>query len=179
MSFQNLAALLDDQLQELHSAEEYLAKNLPELLSGVYSSELKSLLEQHIRESESHERKLAAVLKKRGLSLHAGRSRVVDLLVKRGRELVEMRGDSTVLDIGLLFILRAVETYEKCAYDAAKTVAEALDLQEVIAVLLENTRDEEAMERSCTVLSEDMIDAVHSSLFIEAPQSTRQPGGVA
>jgi ferritin-like metal-binding protein YciE len=159
MSFRSVEELLDDQLQELHAAEVHAVKGLPALLGGAFSEELKSLLQRHIKESESHERALAAILKKRSISPHLGRCRVVDAMLKRGREIAEMRGDSVVLDVGLAFVLRALETYEQCAYSMAKTLAEALDLRDVAEVLHTNYRDEEKMEQSVTVLSEDMIDA--------------------
>jgi ferritin-like metal-binding protein YciE len=160
MSFRSVEELLDDQLQELHAAEVHIVKGLPALLDGAFSKELKSLLGGHIQESERHEQTLAVILKKRSISPHIGRCRVVDALLKRGREIAETRGSSVLLDVGLVFVLRAIEAYEHCSYSAAKTLAEALSLSEVVEALETNSRDEEKMEQACAVLSEDMLDAV-------------------
>jgi ferritin-like metal-binding protein YciE len=180
MSFRNLEELLDYQLQELHAAETHAVKDLPAILQGAFSEELKSLLRQHIQESESHEQALAEILKKRATTPHLGRCKVVETLLKQGKAIAETRGNSVVLDVELSFILRMIETYEQCAYDSAKTLAEALGLDEIAAILQNSARDEQKMEQSCTVLGEDMIDALHlaSSLASAAGVST-QTGGVA
>jgi ferritin-like metal-binding protein YciE len=178
MSFRSLEELLEDCLQELHAAESHLVKELPALQAGAFSAELKSLIQQHIRESEAHERALATILKQRAIPSNLSRCRVVDVLLKRGREIADMRGNSVVLDVGLSFIVRAIETYEQCAYTSAKTVAEVLSLQDVVEVLETNYRDEERMEQSCTVLSEDMVDGAHAAVAESQASSSSQAGGV-
>jgi ferritin-like metal-binding protein YciE len=180
MSFRSIEELLDDQLQELHAAEAHIVKDLPALSNGASSDELKSILQRHINESEKHERSLASILKKRAISPHIGRCRVVDVLLKRGREIAETRGNSVVLDVGLAFIVRAIETYEQCAYSSARTLAEALGLMDVAEVLEANYREEEKMEQSCTVLSEDMVDAAQLVPSSASPTiSSAQTRGVA
>lgn len=179
MSFSSLEVLLDDYLQELHAAEAHLVKDLPALQAGAFSGELRSLLQQHIRESQAHERALAAILKQRAIPPHLGRCRVIDVLLKRGREIADMRGNSVVLDIGLAFILRAIETYEQCTYSSAKTVAEVLSHQDIAQVLETHYREEERMEQACTVLSEDMIDGAQGAAVASQASSSSQAGGVA
>jgi len=118
------------------------------------------------------------ILKKRNIAPHVGRCRVVDVLLQRGREIADTRGNSLVLDVGLTFILRAVETYEQCAYSAAKTLAEALDLHDLAEILQASARDEEKMEQSFTVLSEDMVDAAQvKSASASSPLSSTQTRG--
>jgi ferritin-like metal-binding protein YciE len=179
MSFNSLSALLDDQLQELHAAEEHLAKNLPALLQGVYSAELRLLIEQHSKESESHEKNLAEILIKRGISPHAGRCKVVDALLKRAREVSEARGNSVVLDVALICILQSIGASERSAYESAKTVAESLNVSDVVNVLLVHAREENAREQSLTVLSEDMTDSMQTRRAPEAAAPFKQFGGEA
>jgi ferritin-like metal-binding protein YciE len=84
-----------------------------------------------------------------------------------------------VLDVGLAFILRAIETYEQCAYNTAQTLAEALELHDVAEILQTSARDKENMDQSFTVLSEDMIDATQlTPSAVSPPISSTQPRGV-
>jgi ferritin-like metal-binding protein YciE len=138
------------------------------------------MLRQHAQESEKHARYLEGLLKERGLPLHAVRCKPIDLLLRQGLEIAERRGDTVLLDISLIAVFRHIETYERCAYETARLLAEALNLADIVKALDAHIRDEGQMEQSWTVLSEDMIDSLHKESGAQKPaRPTSAQGGVA
>jgi ferritin-like metal-binding protein YciE len=156
-----LESLFNEHLQELHAAETHLVNEMPRLIQGALSSEFKSMLQQHAVQSEKHAAYLEGVLKQRGLPLHEIRCKPIDLLIKQGLEIAERRGDTVLLDLSLISVLRQIETYERCAYETTRTLAESLDLLDVVKTLDLHIQDEGQMEQSWTVLIEDMVDSLH------------------
>ena len=179
MSYHNLKALLDLQLQELYAAELHLAKELKVLSEAAVSTEFKSQLMSHSQETENHVEVLGELLEKRGMGAHETRCKVMDTLLRRAGEISQSRGDDRLLDLALIFLMRKIESYEQGAYEDAKTVAEALNDTEVARVLERHIREEGQQERGWTVLAEDMVDSVVASAAskkgIEVEQ--REKGG--
>jgi ferritin-like metal-binding protein YciE len=169
MALTRLESLLNEHLQELHAAETHLVKEMPRLIQGALSSEFKSMLQQHAVESERHADYLEGLLKERGLPLHEVRCKPIDLLLKRGLEISERRGDTVLLDLSLISVLRQIETYERCAYETTRTLAEALDLNNIVKTLDLHIRDEGQMEQSWSVLIEDMVDSLHKEVSAAKP----------
>lgn len=176
MMYSTLDGLLNDQLLEIYAAEAHLVRAMPQFLEGASSSEFQSFLRIHLEETEKHLNGLDAVLSARGLSSAGAKCRVVDALIKHGSEIAERRGNEIILDLGLIFVMRQIENYERCAYEIARTMAETLNLVELVEILDQNLKDEEEMERSWTVLSEDMIDTLHVEIGASLGERSRKSG---
>jgi ferritin-like metal-binding protein YciE len=171
-----LESLLNDQLKELYAAEVHLSKGMPRLLEGVYSSELKTLLEEYQEQCEAHEKSILKLLKQQSTTLHAPHCKAVDALVKRALEISQARGDATLLDVELLSVFCQIGSYTKCAYELARTVSETVNDSEALKVLDAHMRDEVIIEQSCTVLFEDMIDSMYAEGVRRTEASTQQAG---
>ena len=164
MAYSSLHALLDDQIQELYAAEHDLVRRLPLLSEGACSTELKHCIQAHAEETEKQVDRLEHILRARGLPLRARSHRAIEALVRQGLELIERRGNETLLDLGLIFILRHIEDIERGSYEIARTIAESLDASDIVKTLDQSRDEEDLMERSLTVLGDDMIDSVAAEM---------------
>lgn len=176
MTMLRLESLLSYQLEELYSTEVHIARDIPRLQEGAFSSELKALLHEHAKDSARHAEKLVEVLRRLGIVPHPGHSKVVDVLLKRALELCEMRGDPVVLDIGLTYTLGLIKSHERYVYNSAATLAEALNMVDIAKTLEVNAREEALAEQSCVVLAEDMIDTLCTEVTRRTLESSKGTG---
>jgi ferritin-like metal-binding protein YciE len=164
MALLRLESLFNGHVQELHAAETHIVKDMPRLIQGALSSEFKSMLQQHAEVSARHARNLEQLLKQRGVALHTAHCKPIEVLLKQGLEIAERRGDTVLLDLHLISVLRQIESYQRCAYETARTLADALELVDVAKILDTHIREAGQMEQSWTVLSEDMVDSLNQEV---------------
>lgn len=164
MTLSNLHSLLVEQLRALYAAESQLVRGIPKLIEGVSSSELKSLLSQHLEETEKHIERLDVVAAQLHEKLSGQRCRVVEALLKEAVELTERRGDDRVLDAGVLSLIRMIENFEKTAYEIARDLVAVLNESESLKAIDSNLLDENRCEQSMTVLFEDLVDSIHDEV---------------
>lgn len=162
MAFLTLYSLLLEQLRLLYGAETHLTKALPRLIEGVASSELKSLLAQHLEETEDQLERLDIVATQLHEKLAGQRCRVVEGLMREAAELTERRGDERILDAAVIGVMRVVEGYERSSYEIARGLLEVLGEAEALKAIDRNLLEENRCEQSMTVLFEDIIDSVHA-----------------
>lgn len=160
MLYSTLRSLLNSQLQELYAAQLHISREIARYIEGAVSSELKAQLRLHAVETERHADALGELLKKRNLDPHQTKCRVVDVLIKKGHDIIQSRGTDPLLDLGLVLTMRAIDAYHQSSYEEAKTIAEALGEVDVIKLLEQHMREEGQQERSWMVLAEDMVDAL-------------------
>jgi ferritin-like metal-binding protein YciE len=178
MSLTRLDSLLHEYLQELHACEVQVVKEMPRLIDGALSNELRTLLKSHGDESARHEASLAAVLKQSGALVHGVRCRVGDALLKHALEVADMRGNSVLLDLSLILVLRQLESFERGLYESITSLAEVLERQDLVTLLKSCASDEDHMEQSLTVLGDDMMDSLQRERAhkgypgVESPEGT-------
>jgi ferritin-like metal-binding protein YciE len=160
MLYSTLQSLLDTQLQELYAAEAHASRESRRYVEGAVSAELKAQLVAHGEETQRHAEALKVLLEKRNLDPHQAKCRVMDVLIKKGHDIIQSRGSDTLLDLGLVLTMRAIAAYEQSSYEEAKTIAEALGEVDVAKLLEKHLREEGQQERSWMVLAEDMVDAL-------------------
>ena len=164
MVLASLNVFLLEQLRVLYAAEQQIAKSLPKLIEGVASSELKSLLSQHLADTEQHIHRLDQVAKQLHEKLSGARCRFVEHLLKEAVELTDRRGDERVIDAEIIALVRCIEGFEQSGYEIARSLCEVLDEKEVLKLISATLLDENRTEQSLTVLFEDLIDSVHEGL---------------
>jgi len=172
MSLTRLDSLFFEYVQQLHACEAQVAKEMPRLVDGALSQELQTLLRQHSDESLRHQECLAKILKQYGVSAHGVRCRISDALLRHALEIADMRGNSALLDLNLILILRQLENFERELYEIATAMADVLEQPELVKLFKSCSVDEEQMEQSLIVLGDDMMD----SLKHEAASQISQRG---
>jgi ferritin-like metal-binding protein YciE len=176
MSFDSLNSILDDHIKELHAAESHLVRELPRMINGASSAELKSMLRDYLAQCREQAETLQDFI-----SMQPAQSiphhRAVDALLKRALEISERRGNQTLLDIGIILVMREVAILKIAGYEAIKLIAEVLSAQQLLKAIDPCQLNEQQIERAWVVLSEDMIDTVSGEE--RAQTATEIKGGLS
>ncbi|HET7567045.1 MAG TPA: DUF892 family protein [Gaiellaceae bacterium] len=143
MKLNNLQDVLQEQLEDLQSAEQQLVEALPKMARAASADELKEAFEHHLEETKGH---LERVKEARGELGHSGEPeecKAMKGLIAEGEEIIEMEGDPMAKDAALIAAAQRVEHYEIAAYGTVRTLAKQLDRKD-IEELMDQTLDEES-----------------------------------
>lgn len=158
MKLATLQDLLVDQLKDLYSAESQLVKALPKMAKNVTTPALKEAIESHLQETKGQVERLQKISELLGgVKLTGQKCKAMEGLVEEGSEVMEMDGNETVIDAGVVAAAQRVEHYEMAAYGSARTMAEQLGQQEVVDLLQETLDEEKAADEKLTQVVEQEI----------------------
>jgi ferritin-like metal-binding protein YciE len=143
VSLDSLRDVLEEQVQDLYSAENQLVEALPKVASAVHTDELRSAVEEHLQETRGHVTRLEEVLGQLGISSSSAHCKGMEGLIAEGNEVIRMSGDPLAKDAALIAGAQRIEHYEIAGYGTARTLADELGLDEA-RDLLDQTLDEEA-----------------------------------
>jgi ferritin-like metal-binding protein YciE len=158
MANNSLHDLLEDALSRLYVAEQELMRILPRVAEEVSCSELREALLSHVGETAKRIKRLEASAQALSCSPHAGARSGSEGLIRDLMNIAEEPGESGIIDVAVIAALRRIEFCEISRYETGRSIAEALGEKDVSKMLEDNLRDEEAMERFLTVLSDELID---------------------
>lgn len=162
--FKDLKCLLIDQLQDVYDAENRLTKALPEMAEKASDPDLKSAFQNHLEETRHQAERLERVFELIGEKAETKTCEAMKGLIKEGDEVINAKGDETVIDAALIAAAQRVEHYEMAAYGCVRNLAERLGYSEA-ANLLQHTLDEEGnADKILTELAVQSInrDAAHA-----------------
>lgn len=137
-----LEDLFKEQLKDLYYAEKHLTKALPKMSKKASSEELKTAIDEHLKETENQVKRLEKVFKSIGMEPKTKKCPAMDGLIEEGKEMMQEEAEPSVMDAGLIAAAQKVEHYEIASYGCLKTYANMLGYEEA-AELLEETLDEE------------------------------------
>ena len=115
---------------------------LPQLEEASNDSELKQNLSQHRRETEGHVRNLEQVFRALGEEPDEQSCPTIEGLEKEGQSMLSTV-DESLNDAVILSAVVETEAHEIAVYDGLITVAEAMDEQDIVALLRENLENEQ------------------------------------
>lgn len=149
--------LLIHEIKDLYSAETQLVKALPKMAKAASDPELRAGFEQHLAETKTHVERLEQIATSLDASPKGKACQAMKGLIEEGSEVISENAEATVKDLALIVAAQKVEHYEMAGYGSARTLAEALGLDEV-AELLQMTLDEEgATDKKLTQMSLQLI----------------------
>jgi ferritin-like metal-binding protein YciE len=144
MKIGSLRDVLQEQLEDLHSAESQLVEALPELADAASSDELQHAFAEHLEETRGHVQRIEDALGELGVSNPTEECKGMKGLIAEGSEIVDAEAtDASAKDAALIAAAQRVEHYEIAAYGTARTLADQLGL-DGIRDLMDQTLDEEA-----------------------------------
>jgi ferritin-like metal-binding protein YciE len=144
MQFNSLRDVLQEQLEDILSAEQQLVQALPKLAQAASSDELRQAIEHHLEETRGHVQRAEEALGELGASKSPSTEcEGMKGLIEEGEEIVQATGDGLAKDAALIAAAQRVEHYEIAAYGTARQLADDLDLGE-IRELMDQTLDEES-----------------------------------
>ena len=124
MGFNSLKDVLQEQLEDLHSAEEQLVVALPKMAHAAQHDELRKAFEHHHAETREHLKRVGEALGELGISRPTEECKAMKGLIAEGDELMQKTGDPTAKDAALIGAAQRVEHYEIAAYGTARQLAD-------------------------------------------------------
>ena len=143
MGFNSLKDVLQEQLEDLHSAESQLVVALPKMAQAAHNDELRQAIEHHLEETRGHVKRVEEALGELGISMPTEECKAMKGLIAEGEELIQKDGDPTAKDAALIGAAQRVEHYEIAAYGTARQLADDCGYDS-IKDLMDQTLDEES-----------------------------------
>ena len=143
MGFHSLKDVLQEQLEDLHSAETQLIDALPKMAQAANHEPLREAFEHHLEETSDHLKRVKEALGELGVSSPTEVCMGMKGLITEGEEMIKMGGDPMASDAALIAAAQRVEHYEIAAYGSARQLAGDCGFDS-IKDLMDQTLDEES-----------------------------------
>ena len=158
MEMNDLQDLFIEELKDLYSAEKQLLRALPRVAKAAENAELKSALQNHVRETEVHVQRLEQIFEKLGASGRGKKCKGMEGLIEENKEMIEEDAEPDVLDAGLIVGCQKVEHYEIAGYGSVVTFAKLLGDQESARLLAQTLNEEERTDKLLSQIAESSIN---------------------
>ena len=143
MGFNSLKDVLQEELEDLYSAETQLIDALPKMAQAAHNEPLREAFQHHLEETRDHLKRVKEALGEIGVSSPTEVCEGMKGLITEGEELMKMGGDPMAMDAALIGAAQRVEHYEIAAYGTARQLADDCGLDS-IKDLMDQTLDEES-----------------------------------
>ena len=124
MGFNSLNDVLQEQLEDLHSAETQLIEALPKMAQAAHNTQLREAFQQHLDETRGQLTRVEEALGELGVSHPTEVCKGMKGLIAEGEEMIQMGGDPMACDAALIAAAQRVEHYEIAAYGTARQIAD-------------------------------------------------------
>ncbi len=142
MNQEILKELFTEQIRDIYDAEKQLTKALPKLAKAASSEELAEGLQSHLAETQNHVARLEEIFETLGVAAKGKPCKAMKGLVEEGSEAIQENEKGSLRDLAIIAGAQRVEHYEISAYGTVRTLAEHLNMTDVVE-LLQQTEDEE------------------------------------
>jgi ferritin-like metal-binding protein YciE len=143
MGFHSLKDVLQEQLEDLHSAEAQLVVALPAMAQAAHHEQLREAFEQHLVETRGHLRRVEEALGELGVSTPTEPCKGMQGLIAEAGETAGKGGDPMACDAALIGAAQRVEHFEIAGYGTARQLADDCGF-DGIRDLMDQTLDEES-----------------------------------
>jgi len=157
MSMDTLAALMEDEIKDLYSAENQLLKALPKLAKKAEDPKLKNAFTSHLAETEGHVARLQTIGEELGIKLGGKKCKAMEGLIEEGKEVLEEDGQSAIIDAALIGAAQRVEHYEMAAYGTVRAMAQELGHSNIAKLLQSTLNEEAAADKKLTGIAESSV----------------------
>lgn len=123
MQLRSLNELFVLQLKDLYSAENQIIKALPRMAKKAQSTALKEAFLKHLEETKEHVTRLDEIADNLEINPKGHVCQAMKGLLLEGQEIIEAKGNSDVLDAGLVAAAERVEHHEIAAYQVSHRIA--------------------------------------------------------
>jgi ferritin-like metal-binding protein YciE len=143
MGFHSLKDVLQEQLEDLHSAETQLIAALPKMAEAAHHDQLREAFEHHLEETNGHLKRVKEALSELGVPSPTEVCQGMKGLIAEGEHMIGIEGDPNAKDAALIGAAQRVEHYEIAAYGTARQLADDCGF-DGIRDLMDQTLDEES-----------------------------------
>jgi ferritin-like metal-binding protein YciE len=158
MKLDTLRNLYVSELRDLYNAENQLVKALPKMAKAAASDQLRDALKNHLKQTEEHVERLEQVFdgldeKPTGKTCQAMKG-----LIEEGSEILQEKGEESVLDAGIIVAAQKVEHYEIAGYGSVRTFAKLLGENEAVTILQKTLDEESEANQLLNDLAEEIVN---------------------
>lgn len=154
-----LNELFIDELKDIYWAENHLVKALPKMAKAATSDELRTAIQNHLKETENHVTRLEQAFKAIGEKAVAVKCEAMAGLLKEADEIVgETEKGSITRDAGIISAAQKIEHYEIASYGTLKTLASVLGYSEAAELLDATLQEEKNADSMLTQIAESGIN---------------------
>ena len=153
MELNTLEDVLEEQLEDLHSAERQIVDALPEMISAASSRELREAFETHLEETRMHVGRLDTIFTQLGLGSPSAHCKGMEGLLAEGSEIASADGDPIARDAAIIAAAQRVEHYEIAGDGTARTLADQLGHEEARDLLDETIGEEGKADKLLTKIA--------------------------
>ncbi|HTE01740.1 MAG TPA: ferritin-like domain-containing protein [Mucilaginibacter sp.] len=154
-----LNELFIDELKDIYWAEKNLVKALPKMAKAATSDELRTAIENHLAETETHVTRLEQAFESIGEKAVAVKCEAMAGLIKEGDEIVSETEKGTLTrDVGIISAAQKIEHYEIASYGTLKTLASVLGYNEAAEILDATLQEEKNADSLLTQIAEGSIN---------------------
>jgi len=158
MKITSLESLLVDELKDIYSAETQLIKAMPRIIKTAASKDLRTTLEEHLKETHKHVDRLEEICRKLDTNPNGKKCTGMEGLIDEAVELLKMEGDNESLEAGLIGAAQRIEHYEIAAYGTARAHARQLGFVEAVKLLSETLEEEKLTDKKLTMVAENGVN---------------------
>lgn len=158
MAVKTLEDLFHETLKDMYYAEKKLVKTLPKMAKQAASPELKTAIEEHLAETETHVQRLEQVFAEIGKKPVAKKCEALEGLLKEAEEVMADIDDDDTLDAAIISSAQTVEHYEMARYGTLACWAGDLGYDEAESLLRETLDEEEAADEKLSRLAESSVN---------------------
>jgi ferritin-like metal-binding protein YciE len=158
MKISTLEDLLADELKDLYSAENQLVKALPKIAKAVASEDLRSALEDHLKQTQKHVERLERICEKLEINPKGKKCTGMEGLISEGTEILNSEGQSESVEAGVIGAAQRVEHYEIAAYGTARAHARQLGFMEAVKLLGKTLQEEKQADEKLTQIAENQVN---------------------
>lgn len=154
-----LNELFIDELKDIYWAEQHLTKALPKMAKAATTDGLRTAIQNHLAETETHVTRLEQVFESIGEKASAKKCEAMAGLIKEGDEIVaDTEKGSITRDAGIISAAQKVEHYEIASYGTLKTLASVLGYNEAAELLNATLQEEKKADEKLTQVAESSIN---------------------
>jgi ferritin-like metal-binding protein YciE len=154
----SLENLLLHEIKDIYHAEKQIIKALPKVAKKANNPELKSALEEHLRETEGQVERLERIFEILDQPAKGTPCKGMKGILEEGEEVMKKGGESEVLDAGILLSAQKVEHYEIASYGGAATWAKMLGRRDIQELLGQTLEEEKRTDQKLTNLAKEAVN---------------------
>jgi ferritin-like metal-binding protein YciE len=159
--------LLEEEIKDLYSSEKQLTKAIPKMAKGSNNEELVAAFESHLKETEKQVRRLEQVAELLNTEPTGKKCKGMEGVIEEGSEALDEDGDENVLDLGIIGAGTRVEHYEIAGYTTAILLAQELGENEVVKLLNESLKEEQAAEAKLRSIAQTIVKSAPAEEEVE------------
>jgi ferritin-like metal-binding protein YciE len=159
MTLDSLQDLLVDELKDLYSAENQLAKALPKMAKAASTPALRQAFEEHLEQTKGHVERLEQIFEHMEASPRGKKCKAMEGLIEEGKEVIKEEAEPGVKDAALIGAAQKVEHYEIAGYGTARTHANLIGDEQAAQLLQQTLEEEVETDKKLAQLAESTVNA--------------------